>query len=343
MQRYYKCLPQLEFSDSEYKLVAIRDDDKYDIMKWRNEQINILRQKEPITREKQETYFRTTVSDLFKDERPQQLLFSFLENEVLVGYGGLVHIDWESRNGEISFINVTERSLNPVQFIDDWIRYLKILKRIAYDHLNFNKIYTYAYDMRPNLYKALLASNFVEEARLKNHIVINGQLKDVLIHSHFNNTLTMRQANENDMLLYFTWANDEQVRKNSFNQAAIEWETHKKWFEEKLHSPEILLLVAQLQEKPIGQIRFEKRDKDVFEIDFSIDAAQRGKGYGSDILKTGVAELLQKKTGVKRIVGRVKKENVASSRAFQQAGFKQEPSDANQKEINLFVFENLAV
>jgi RimJ/RimL family protein N-acetyltransferase len=341
MQRYYKCLPQPEFTDGEYALVALRDSDKYDIMKWRNEQIDILRQKEPLTRERQEAYFRTTVSDLFKEERPLQLLFSFLHNDVLIGYGGLVHIDWESRNGEISFINITERSRNPDIFINDWTRYLKILKTVAYDHLKFNKIYTYAYDMRPNLYKALLASDFVEEARLRNHISINGQLKDVLIHSHFIDTLTMRPADPNDAMLYFTWANEEQVRKNSFNQAPIEWTNHKKWFEEKVKASGSLLLVAQLQGKPIGQIRFDERETAVFEIDFSIDASFRGKGYGSDILKAGVAQLLQKRSGVKGVVGKVKKENVASGKAFEQAGFKQKPSD--QKEINLFVFENLSV
>src|SRR5688500_1316960 len=101
MQRNYKCLLQSEFSDDEYKLVAIRDDDRYEIMKCRNEQINVLRQKEPLITEMQENYFRPTVNRLFLEETPPQLLFSLLHNEDLIGYGGLVHIDWESRNGEI--------------------------------------------------------------------------------------------------------------------------------------------------------------------------------------------------------------------------------------------------
>ena len=104
MSRNYKCLSQNIFSHEKYALVPIRDEDKYTIMQWRNEQIDILRQKQPLTKERQEQYFAITVANLFTQEKPEQLLFSFLENGVLIGYGGLVHIDWESKNAEIYFL-----------------------------------------------------------------------------------------------------------------------------------------------------------------------------------------------------------------------------------------------
>ena len=77
MSRTYKCLPQTEFTYKESKLLAIRDQDKDLIMKWRNEQINILRQKDPLTNEKQKEYFKNVVEKLFEQETPNQLLFSF--------------------------------------------------------------------------------------------------------------------------------------------------------------------------------------------------------------------------------------------------------------------------
>ena len=124
MNRTYRCLSQSEFKDGNYKLVAIRDEDKYAIMQWRNEQIDILRQKELLTKEKQEWYFKNIVDKLFEQIYPDQLLFSFLENDVLIGYGGLVHIDWLSKNGEISFITSTERNTSHSQFKEDWGNYL---------------------------------------------------------------------------------------------------------------------------------------------------------------------------------------------------------------------------
>ena len=43
------------------------------------------------------------------------------------------------------------------------------------------------------------------------------------------NKLYLRTADENDMDLLFQWANDPDVRKNSFHSEPISYETHKKY------------------------------------------------------------------------------------------------------------------
>ncbi|GAK91039.1 putative ribosomal-protein-serine acetyltransferase [Nonlabens ulvanivorans] len=50
-----------------------------DIMKWRNEQMYHLRQAEKLTEQSQDSYFKNVVSKLFEQEKPNQLLFSFLK------------------------------------------------------------------------------------------------------------------------------------------------------------------------------------------------------------------------------------------------------------------------
>lgn len=187
MYRTYQCLSQLEFANGDYKLVPIRDEDKYSIMKWRNEQIDILRQKEPLTKEKQEWYFSNVVDKLFEDEQPGQLLFSFLENDILIGYGGLVYIDWESRNAEISFLSAMDRNGNENLFFYDFKNYLKILLSIAFDNLNFIKVHTTFYEIKErNLYKKVIEEfKFIQEAELKQHILIKGKLEDILIYSRY--------------------------------------------------------------------------------------------------------------------------------------------------------------
>ena len=92
--RKYKCLSKQEYTYGLFKLVAIRDEDKLPILKMRNEQIYHLRQPEKLTIKLQEVYFKNVVSLLFDQERPNQILFSFLENGEFIGYGGLVHINW---------------------------------------------------------------------------------------------------------------------------------------------------------------------------------------------------------------------------------------------------------
>jgi RimJ/RimL family protein N-acetyltransferase len=175
-----------EFSNKKFRLLPIRFEDRWDIMKWRNEQIFHLRQNKPLTEEDQNRYFEQVVAKLFDQELPNQLLFSFLHGDTLIGYGGLVHINWVDRNAEISFIMNT--NLEEEQFESIWIEYLLLIEQVAFQTLNLHKIYTYAFDLRPRLYIALELAGFQEDARLKEHCLFENRYIDVLIHSKWNSS-----------------------------------------------------------------------------------------------------------------------------------------------------------
>jgi len=177
----YKCLKQQTFVSGNYSLVPIRMDDRYDIMQWRNEQIYHLRQKEPLTEAQQDKYFEDVVSKLFDQEKPDQLLFSFLEGENLIGYGGLVHIDWENRNAEISFLVKTDLEKENFEFL--WTKYLELVEELGYEELRLHKLFIYAFDLRPNLYKVLKKNKYFLDARLKKHVKHDDQFIDVVIYS----------------------------------------------------------------------------------------------------------------------------------------------------------------
>lgn len=183
--RTYKNLSTSVFQFENFELIPIREEDKYAIMQIRNEQIYHLRQSQPLTIEQQELYFSTVVSKLFEQEQPNQLLFSLLENGTFIGYGGLVHINWIDRYAEISFVMKTELEKN--RFEEIWINYLELIKSVAFDGLQFHKLFTYAFDIRPHLYPALEKAGLKEEARLKNHVFFDNNWKDVVIHSIFQN------------------------------------------------------------------------------------------------------------------------------------------------------------
>jgi len=184
--RKYKCLSVNEYESGAFKLIPIRDEDKLTILEMRNEQIYHLRQAEPLTVEMQEAYFENVVSKLFEQEKPNQILFSLLENGEFMGYGGLVHINWIDKNAEISFIMKTELEKNKFSYY--WENYLYLLEKAAFKDLNFHKIFTYAFDLRPHLYPVLNSSGFNEEARLQKHSLFNLNYIDVVIHSKFNNS-----------------------------------------------------------------------------------------------------------------------------------------------------------
>jgi hypothetical protein len=180
----YLCLNKQEHLVNEFKIVPIRFQDRFDIMKWRNEQIYHLRQSHLLTIEDQESYFKNVIEPLFIQEQPNQILFSFLSNNSCIGYGGLVHINWLDKHAEISFIMDTKLEKEHFQML--WSIFLNLIESVAFNDLKFHKIYTYAYDIRPQLFMLLNDCKYNNEAVLREHVYINGVFENVLIHSKFN-------------------------------------------------------------------------------------------------------------------------------------------------------------
>ena len=180
----YKALKKQVFSTGEYSIVPLRYKDRMDILKWRNEQIYHLRQDRALTDSDQENYFKNVVNKLFNEVKPNHLLFSYMHDGLCIGYGGLVHINWTDKNAEISFIMDTK--LEKENFASYWKIFLNLIQQVAFNELNFHKISTFAFDLRPHLYAPIEEAGFVKEATLKDHFWFNGEYKDVIIHTKFH-------------------------------------------------------------------------------------------------------------------------------------------------------------
>jgi len=184
MNKKYCCLRNQEFSNGNYSIVPIRYQDRFDIMKWRNEQLYHLRQAKPLTKEDQENYFNHIIAGLFTNEKTPQLLFSYLDGDKCIGYGGLVHMNWIDKNAEISFVLNTALEKDTFDF--HWTTYLELIEELAYSELQLHKLYVYAFDLRPHLYAVLEKNNFFKDAVLKEHCFFDNEYIDVIIHSKLN-------------------------------------------------------------------------------------------------------------------------------------------------------------
>ena len=87
---FYKVLNNQKFSIDNYSIVPIRYGDRLSILKWRNEQLYHLRQDKILTESDQDNYFINIVNKLFDQDRPNQLLFSFMKDNICIGYGGIL-------------------------------------------------------------------------------------------------------------------------------------------------------------------------------------------------------------------------------------------------------------
>jgi RimJ/RimL family protein N-acetyltransferase len=180
----YRCLQKQTYHIAGFSIEPIRSKDKYDIMQWRNDQLYHLRQQKPLTEKEQDEYFENVISKLFSQEKPGQVLFSYIQDNVCIGYGGLVHINWVDKNAEISFVMNT--SLEKHAFETHWTHFISLVEEVAFKELKFHKIFTYAFDVRQHLYKAVEKAGYKKEAVLKEHCLFEGKFIDVIIHSKWN-------------------------------------------------------------------------------------------------------------------------------------------------------------
>jgi len=290
-----------------------------------------LRQSEPLTEADQDRYFDEVVSQLFEQKQPDQLLFSFLESERCIGYGGLVHINWRDQNAEISFVMKT--TLEERQFVTIWEVFLGLIEKVAFQDLKFHKIFTYAFDLRPHLYPALEGVGFEKEAILPEHSFYEERFVDVVIHSKINRKVELRPAKAEDAEVTYKWANDADVRRFALNQKEIPKVDHISWFKEKIANPRCLYFIALHNQTKVGSFRLDVNTDSTALISYLLDPAFHGKGLGRVLLKTGVEKAKAHKE-IKRIEGYVKEQNKASLHLFRTLGFQEE-----SQELGLFKFQ----
>lgn len=127
--------------------------------------------------------------------------------------------------------------------------------------------------------------------------------------------------------LLFEWTNDEDVRLNSFNSELIQYEEHKKWFKSKIESDDTIIYIYKVNNQDIGVIRLEKTDNNSYLINYSITKEHRKKGHATKLLK-----LIKKMHKEQLLIGKVKKENIPSLKAFIKAEY------IMKEEIDIYVF-----
>jgi len=140
------------------------------------------------------------------------------------------------------------------------------------------------------------------------------QSLDLELNVHF------RLATIDDTELYFKWANEKSTRQQSFNSEPIPFQQHCNWFIAKLNSDACKLYIMEYQGTPVGQIRFDIKNKNA-KISYALDVNYRGKGLGRLLLKGGVRRMKKDLPQITQIVGYVKPENLASVNVFQKLNF----------------------
>lgn len=326
--RSYRALKKQTISKGRYSIVPIRSGDRYDIMNWRNDQMYHLRQSGPLTEENQDNYFDSVVSNLFNQKEPPQILFSYLEGNECIGYGGLVHINWIDRNAEISFL--METGLEKEHFELHWTNFLGLLEKVAWEDLGLHKIYTYAFDLRPKLYTALEKAGFGLDSELKEHCFYDNKFLKVKIHYKLNKEPKLRKADLHDLYQTYLWVNNPGIRMYSFSKGPVPLRDHATWFFNALNNHEKEYYILEVNGVAAGSIRFDFATKGSGKINYLIDPNFKGKGYGTFLVDNGVRFLSGYRPEVEKVYGFVLPENTASIRIFEKLGYKKIPHEGTE-------------
>lgn len=136
-----------------------------------------------------------------------------------------------------------------------------------------------------------------------------------ILNEFYTNNSVFRQIKKDDCLKIFEIANDDEVRKYSFNSDKIPLEDHKAWFGNILSDESVKFYVLEYEGDLIGQLRLDFDEKYPV-ISISLNKRYRGLGLSKVLLAKGL-ELIEGK-----VVAYIKRENLRSISFFKSMGFK---------------------
>jgi UDP-2,4-diacetamido-2,4,6-trideoxy-beta-L-altropyranose hydrolase len=121
-----------------------------------------------------------------------------------------------------------------------------------------------------------------------------------------------------DAAALFAIANDPDTRSVSRVAARIAPDEHLAWFARVRARDGTTFWMVEVDGLAVGQIRFH-RSHSCWEVSYALEAAARGKGWATDVVRAGVRRLRAVDGGP--IVAVVHAGNLASHRVFRRLGF----------------------
>ena len=135
------------------------------------------------------------------------------------------------------------------------------------------------------------------------------------------NSISVRLATEADSKEIFEWRNDELTRQMSHTSEVVEWEGHRRWFENSLSSQCRLLLICEgIFSEKIAIVRFDLEADDAL-VSINLSPNQRGKGFAKDCLSSSIDYISKKYKDLQYLMAEIKEINLASQKTFLGVGF----------------------
>jgi RimJ/RimL family protein N-acetyltransferase len=179
----YACMPRPRIASGRMSIRAVQPGHVESIRRWRNAQMDVLRQSEAIGEERQRAYYAAHVWPAMAETRPANVLLIYEEDGEPVGYGGLVHIAWEHLRAEISFLLDPALTGDGAAYRRYFSAFLGLIAELGFRDLGLNRLFVETYAMRTAHIAILEEAGFAREGVMREHVMIDGRPCDSLIHA----------------------------------------------------------------------------------------------------------------------------------------------------------------
>lgn len=146
--------------------------------------------------------------------------------------------------------------------------------------------------------------------------------------------IILKRAEFSDIEFLWYLRNRKEIRKYSKNSKKIKWQEHIDWvLPILLGISDKQLFIIKNAKTPIGQIRFDYKDKNEAEISISILKDFWGKGFASKAITRGI----KKQKNIKHFTAEIYKNNLSSIRLFEKMKFIFEEKKGDLLRYNLIL------
>lgn len=134
--------------------------------------------------------------------------------------------------------------------------------------------------------------------------------------------ISIRRAAPEDCDSVYEWRNAEETRRYIFNTDVITLDSHRDWYNRTLSNPSRILLIGERDHKPVGVLRYDISGSEALISVYLVPGTQ-GQGVGSQLIYCGSTWIRENYPQLRVVNAEIFRENIASLRAFESAGYKE--------------------
>jgi RimJ/RimL family protein N-acetyltransferase len=148
---------------------ALGGNDLEPIRQWRNEQMDVLRQSEIITKRAQRAWYQAVYLPTVASDRPTQLLFVLRQEGERRAYGGFTYLEWNLRRAELSFLAAPSLARNTDRYAATQQLFFSFLLTFGFERLHLTRLFTETYAFRADHIRVLECVGLQHEGTLRRH------------------------------------------------------------------------------------------------------------------------------------------------------------------------------